>query len=687
MNSANILRIAPELKRIDVPDELKVLPAWLCWRAERHEGESKDRKIPYWASGGRRSGEQGGVEDRSKLVSFAAALSAAQKLGMTGVGFAPLPDFGITVLDFDKCVGPNGETHPDIDAVTARTFSEYSPSGTGIHAVLRGNLGDARVPAVGSGFGMDVFSTKGFVTFTGAALPHVDLLGLENTVALVTPEVEAIVTRYVGANRREIDRDPEDFTKGFEPVLGLTEDEAEGYVQSLDPDMGRESWLTVGLALHHEFHGSDEAFAVWDAWSSGGASYPGTDALEYQWRSFKGPTPGRRSVTMASVIKMARDAEAALSPAEMAQRVETKVETLISGTPAGFTGKFPIQQAAEMASQKPLDWLIKNVIPAADLGVLFGASGSGKSFAALDLCVHVARGEPWRGHRVRQGGVVIVAAEGGGGYGKRIKAYCQHHHLDASKLPLGIVNAAPNILEADDISELAASVRAMGGVSLIVIDTLAQVTPGANENTSEDMGKALANAMVLRRVTGAMVLLIHHAGKDLSRGARGWSGIKGALDVEIEVSRDEMSDVRELRLSKMKDEEDGLRFGFKLEVVTVGMDEDGDELRSCVAVEAEVQQRATPAEMKLRGTDVKQRGRWQMALIGAVEALAPLPHAEVHVVLDKALSLEPDASEVDSNETAKRRESLRRALLVMAKEPNGPVGLDTQRNKVVFYAE
>jgi hypothetical protein len=100
------------------------------------------------------------------------------------------------------------------------------------------------------------------------------------------------------------------------------------------------------------------------------------------------------------------------------------------------------------------------------------------------------------------------------------------------------------------------------------------------------MGKALSHCKALHRHTGAVVLLVHHSGKDTSKGARGWSGIRAAADAELEVVREESG--RWLRLSKQKDGEDELRWGFDLEVVQLGVDEDLDPVTSCVVIEAEV---------------------------------------------------------------------------------------------------
>lgn len=591
---ADVARIMPEVRAIQVPAPLRELPGWCLWRYEQFEGEAKPRKIPYYHSGARRRGRQGSPEDRDQLTSFVVAREAAARRGFDGVGLALLPEWGIVALDFDRVVAPDGSLPPLVEQLAATTYAEYSPSGLGIRAFVRGDLGNHKsASAPGEDWGVETFSSSGFVTITGNILEGVDLIGHQDTIAPVSEDVRALCQRRFGATTSQAVVD--DFMAGFEPPLGLSGREVHELLDVLDPDCGREDWVRVGMALHHEFGASEEGFQFWDDWSSLGGKYPGDDALRSQWESFtRRMGPGRKQVTMASVMKMVKDARAA--EAATIAGVEAQAEKLVAGlpvaegtrTPEGFAGRFPITAASDMVASTTSSWLIKNVLPMADLGALYGASGSGKSFVSLDLAIHIARGEPWRGHRVKQGTVVIITAEGGGSYGKRIKAYCQHHGISADDLPLGIINAQPNILEADDIGELTASLKAIGPVSLLIIDTLAQVTPGANENTSEDMGRAITNAQILRKATGAMILLIHHAGKDASKGARGWSGLKGALDVEIEVSRDEETNAREIRLTKMKDEEDGLRFGFSLEIVTVGMDSDGDEMRSCVAIEAEV---------------------------------------------------------------------------------------------------
>lgn len=260
------------------------------------------------------------------------------------------------------------------------------------------------------------------------------------------------------------------------------------------------------------------------------------------------------------------------------------------------TQRFRVQSVAEFTQGTPPSWLIKDLLPKAGLAVVFGDPGSGKSFFALDLAAAVARGGDWRGKRVSQGRAVYVCAEGAGGFRNRVKAYLTEHQL--TELDVGIVPSAPNLMKLEDANDLLAAIKTYGEVSLIVVDTLAQAMPGANENSGEDVGKALAHCRALHHATGALVVLVHHSGKDATKGARGWSGLRAAADAEIAVTRYEQE--RVAQVTKQKDGEDGIEFGFKLRSVVVGVDADGDEVTSCVLEHAEV----TPKALRKGGKRV-----------------------------------------------------------------------------------
>lgn len=652
------------IEDITAPTELQALSGWLVWKLEQHEGEAKPRKVPYYADGGRRHGRQGSPEDRAHLTTFEDAKCAAIERNMAGVGLAMMPEFGFAVLDFDNCVGPAGELPPEVQAIAWSTYSEYSPSGNGIHAFVRGGYGNNKSPTAGNDFGFETFSSNGFLTFTGDILPEVDLVGYHDTINALDVKVTALC-----AKRFNVSTAPailaDDFMIGREPRLNLTVERMQELLQPLDASMGREDWIRIGMALHHECEGDDTGFDLWDDWSADGASYPSTEALRTQWDSFsRRENTGRRQTTMASVIKMYNDATRASAPERVLAQVEQLTAAMPARASAGRFGPVPIYDLSQLP---PGEWLIKGVLPSSQLYCIYGASGSGKTFIALDLAIAITLGKPWRGNRVKPGRVVVIAAEGGTGIGKRAEAYARHHGIDLRDVDLHIITAAPNFLEEMDVAEVISEIRALGDVIAIFVDTVAQVSPGANENTSEDMGRVLASMRLLAEMTGALVVAVHHAGKDPSKGARGWSGFRAAMDGQLEVTRHENGS-RELRIDKMKDGEDGIRWGFKLEVIEVGHDSDGDVITSCVAIEADLPQ-ASGSDSG--GKTVVRYGHMERHVLEIIE----LNHKAAASVAVGTL-IDECVSALSAPETGKRdirRQSIQRAITTLAKRKDGPL--------------
>lgn len=326
------------------------------------------------------------------------------------------------------------------------------------------------------------------------------------------------------------------------------------------------SWLGVGMAIHHETDG--QGFELWDEWASASPKYSTREYGLSKWESF-----GKRTAGAALTVRtLARWAGVDLNRPDASD-----FEDLSGGGEQGVS-RFQFLPADQFMQSRPARWIIKGLLPQAGLGVIYGESGSGKSFLVLDMMLAITRGTPWRQRRVAQGAVAYVVAEGAGGFRGRLQAY--QRHVAESFGPFFVLGDAPNIVERKTIEDLVASLLAIGPLSVIVLDTLAQVTPGANENSGEDMGRALANCRRIHQATGALVLLVHHSGKDATRGARGWSGLKAAADVELEVVR--VDDQRAVRVTKQKDGQDGEDLGFMLRPVVLGLDDDGDEVTSCV---------------------------------------------------------------------------------------------------------
>lgn len=249
------------------------------------------------------------------------------------------------------------------------------------------------------------------------------------------------------------------------------------------------------------------------------------------------------------------------------------------------------------------EWLIKKVLAAAEVSLMVGASGSGKTFEAFLLSMTVAAssaGFPvtFHGYKVnRPGACIYQAGESGRGVMKRWRALRDELKLPKdADIPFYVLTLPLNLYASDeDTDKLIRECQAISAqhrqpLELVTIDTLAAATPGANENTSEDMGPVLARCARIARELKCAVLLVHHMNAD-GHKVRGWTGIQANVDGVIEVSRggDQEFDeqgraIRYGKLKKMKDGEDGLSWKFVLKQIAVGKDADGDDVTTCVAV-------------------------------------------------------------------------------------------------------
>jgi hypothetical protein len=230
-------------------------------------------------------------------------------------------------------------------------------------------------------------------------------------------------------------------------------------------------------------------------------------------------------------------------------------------------------------------YLVKGVLSAGAMSVVYGPSNSGKTFFAMDLAFHIAAGLPsWCGRRVRQAGVLYLAAEGGRGAANRIVA--MREECGVCNVPFALRRAGLDLLrdEADinSVVTLAAEVhaRAPDAPILIVIDTLSRIMAGGDENSAQDMTALIRNIDAIREHTGAHIMLIHHSGKDTARGARGHSSLRAATDTEVEVSNEDGA--RAAMVTKQRDYQGGETFAFSLKGVTLGADQDGDDVTSCI---------------------------------------------------------------------------------------------------------
>ena len=669
----------PSLPTIEPPAMLRDLKAWLVWQLEPDPSLPKPRKVPYYVNGKRRHGTQGSPSDRKQLVTFAEARDFATKHNYAGVGFCLMPEFNIVAGDFDDCVTPSTtdsdeDVHPDVLRLTAGTYAEYSPSNRGVRAFWQsdsvGNGKDlSRTP-----FGFELFSTKGFVTFTGCMLHQTEFTACENVIAPMPKDVLKFIKSRFSAPRKASelinDDDPASVLYTYNPPQTTEPGEVQQLLNSISADINYDDWITVGMALHHQYQGSDEGLAIWNTWCATSESKYTEGEPEAKWHSFS--THTQNPITLASLRRVVNEQHTK----QLAQQA----------TAVQDDGTDPLQpiQAAEFASKtSTTEYLIKDFLPRGELSVVYGAPGSGKTFAVLDMCMAVAFNEQWRDKTVTPGAILYVACEGGQGFRKRIKAYAQHFEKENAlpAAPFYVIDAAPNFMDAAIVNRILAHAVDIPNLSAIVIDTLSRALQGGDENSSTDLGTVINHCTHLYRETGASVVLVHHSGKNKSANMRGHSSLQGAAYAVIEVQK--RGFYRALAVEKLKDGEAEQAYPFSLVPVVIGKDDQGDDITSCV-VKHQTTQDAF-ADVKLTAFATKARE----VLVEMLETGEPptITGIEDAIVAQKQKELQSGDKDLSESYKRKLRQRCRDGIEELVEKMPAAIGMGADGDTLVVHKE
>ncbi len=212
------------------------------------------------------------------------------------------------------------------------------------------------------------------------------------------------------------------------------------------------------------------------------------------------------------------------------------------------------------------NWLIDGLIEQADLGLIFGASGSGKTHVALDMAYCIAAGIPYHGRNTRKTGVLYVCGEGHSGIQKRLKAI--HFEKACSNDPAIHTTKAPAaFIDRNSTIAIQNTINQIGNIGLVLVDTFHRNLGEGDENSAKDIAKFLQNIDLYLRSSGIAVVVVHHSGNESNGRSRGSSSIRAAMDVEYEVKKDADSEVITVSNTKMKNFEQPHPFSFKFKPV------------------------------------------------------------------------------------------------------------------------
>jgi KaiC/GvpD/RAD55 family RecA-like ATPase len=266
---------------------------------------------------------------------------------------------------------------------------------------------------------------------------------------------------------------------------------------------------------------------------------------------------------------------------------------------------------------EPQPEIVQGIFGHNSVGVIAGVPNAGKTFFGIDLALHVAAAAPWFGRKVKGGPVMYVGAEAPGSVKTRSRTAAAEK-FPGMRLPLYIVAASPALgnesTYRDEVDRLLLTMleieaKEKDAIRLVVIDTLASVLGGGEEN-GDGMLRVSEAAKFIASRSQATVVLIHHPSKGDAASLRGHSSLSGAVDTILSITADDNTGVRTATLVKSRDSAAGTQVHFTLEVVTLpDLDCFGDPRSTCII----------KATAKADAPRKRPAGKQQQALLAELE--------------------------------------------------------------------
>jgi DNA-binding PadR family transcriptional regulator len=566
--------------------QLAQLDQWVCWRwmkeddadPKRPKRRAKPRtegatKVPFTPQG-----KYASTADPATWSSHAACLEAARGgKKFDGVGFVFAEGGGLFGVDLDNCIQNDVDgrlVSREARGIIAEldSYAEISPSGTGVKIFCAGTVTDALKAKIADwDASIEVYGWGRFFTVTG---DH--YVKSPDQITNAEDAIRAIIARYRPAPKipdrpatRQAIQDTgyqrEWADRVLERATAIVSSAYTGGKHAARIKAARLAGGLIPLGLADEgtiinilydaqqptANHKQELRAITDGIAYGAANPleapapPKQPCFDQGWALC--PDHGRalqRSKNGNGWRCGVRDSSAASGFCAFWWRGDGYAPPAqIEAAPPLPAHARPINiiHASELASLPPTEWLIENELAARSVAMLYGASGTGKSFKTVDWAMRLGQTHT----------VLYVAAEGANGYNKRVMAWCEHHRASIGKTYF--ITHAINLMDHLYVESI---IGAAAGLApdLIIFDTMARSAEGADENSSRDMGIYHAACDRIKTELDCTVLYVHHTGKD-GMAYRGSSALKGAADQVIALKKEDDQII--LTWDKNKDEKDG----------------------------------------------------------------------------------------------------------------------------------
>lgn len=553
---------------------------FVCWRWEPDENGKPAKVLKRALTGSIQSAMS---TKPATWSTYAEACEAVATGHYAGIGFVCRPaEDGIFVVDLDGCIDPGtGEVAPWASEIVEQidSYTELSPSGTGLKIFARGSP-DLQFPAK---------STKAVdAPATSAKSPQIEILAKKYTTLTGnhyggTPQTIEDASGYLDNMARWLAEDRAGFVREHQPA-SATPWTTELLLRAADkiPNTGAvgwDDWKALGMRFWAATGGSEDGFVAFDLLSQ---KHPDYDASETRqcWHQITNSPP--TSYDTNSLFKEARRYDPEFpDPALYGVDFSEMLAKLLAKPAEAFEYTLLRDIEPNLLSND----IVKGLIPRGAFIEVHAVAGGGKTAIVVDMMLHIADGREYRGRRVERQPVAFVALEGHAGIANRVLA--ARDHLGITDAPFALVKATDNFRDPKASLKVAgvadALLRDFGGdCPVIVLDTYtAALGSGGSDCDPKDVSAFIEAVKANLLATGCTVIILHHFGKDASRGGRGWSGLNAALDVELEIDRDD--DLRVMRITKSRDGSDSQpAMCYRLIGVEIGTDNHGEPVTAVV---------------------------------------------------------------------------------------------------------
>ena len=544
----------------NIPIEMQTRRQWVNWRLEKSQSPNGKpyTKIPLNPTkGGKASTNRpwtwatlATARDRHDRYSAQAGLGEVQ-----GAGY--VLQRGEVGIDLDDCRAPEtGQVTQWATEIIERinSYTEVSPSGTGIRIICKGKLppGARRKGPVE----MYDHTSPRYLTITGH---HVE--GTPKDIKDRQAEIDGAHAQYLGKEEKE------EKATSAAPAADVADDLdvadiLEVALRARNGEKFKKLWRGDWQGDYPSQSEADLALSSLLAFYTG----PQTDLIDALFRqSGLMRDKWERFDYREGILQKAMDKDEYY---DWGRVDEAELDNIIKSIKAQSADESAQPNQAkkkeekrrriytidELAALPPPQWHINGIFSQKSMVILWGQSGVGKSFLALDWGLCTATGRKWLGRDVHQGAVVYIAAEGGSGISKRCLRWCEYHQVP-SPHNFGIIPEAYALIQTEELKELAETIRDQMDEppALIVIDTLNR-NIGGSESSEDDMGKFIRAADLLQRAFDSTILIIHHTGWNVER-ERGHSSLRGAADTMVSVSKlgERLTDGIEIACVKQKE--------------------------------------------------------------------------------------------------------------------------------------